>query len=376
MTGAMGLLMRCAFLVAASRAEQIKIVLDYLINPRVDDSKPWGLSYFEVSDEITAADLVERANFFGKVYDDDWDWQRWVTKTMWSADPGNLLIDAYRETVQGPWSNLFVAAHYGGQMMKPTSTLRSNGVKEMSTVLLRRAKDAGETIMASKRVFTKITYNGKNEWLYMYRREDLWNLFNVFTHRYGAKVDDSEFDVPTMGKLTPKVANPTEYDFKTLGKIKDDTGKNPIEITIGRTKKCKCMGSSKYATVSGEMTKRLAASKYGLGCAAHDASTKTCGKKSIEKGNRKCWCPRKWCYVEDGCGSPSVKFPGLSFSYDICANTDQVDCFALDTEGVEEAMLDDFEMWTFPKVSGYLQKLATVLVDAFPSLEKKFGLDD
>jgi len=39
-------------------------------------------------------------------------------------------------------------------------------------------------------------------------------------------------------------------------------------------------------------------------------------------------------------------------------------------------MLDDFEMWTFPKVSGYLQKLVTVLVDAIPSLEKKFGLGD
>jgi len=123
------------------------------------------------------------------------------------------------------------------------------------------------------------------------------------------------------------------------------------------------------------MTKRLAQNNYGLQCKDHDASTKVCNKKNIEKGNRKCWCKRSWCYVDAGCGSPSTKFPGLSFSYDICANEDDVDCFASDTEGVEAAQLDDFDIWTFPKVTGYLRQMATVLVDAMPGLKDKFGME-
>lgn len=366
----MTLLLAASLYAFAGRAATIKIYVDNLFSPRNTDSKPYGFSELEVSDQITAADLVEKINFHGKVFYDDWDWQRSFSRKAGATDNGGFLKDAYSNSMTGEFDKMIVSVFYAGEMMRPTSTLRSNGVRDKSTVLIRRERETSKISSGTSMVYVKATYNGKNEYMYFHRREDMWNMANYLSFRYGLNVEDASFAVEGKGTMT--FEHDPDRVFLTLGKVKDDSGKNPISIGVSRTKACTCMSASEYASKKGVMTKRLGQLSYGLGCGAHDEKTKTCNDKNIKKGNRECWCPRKWCYVNDGCGDPSAKFPGLSFAYDVCQNNNNVDCFASDTEGVEGAQLSDFDIWTFPKVTGYLRQMVAVLVEAVPSLEKAF----
>lgn len=93
-----------------------------------------------------------------------------------------------------------------------------------------------------------------------------------------------------------------------------------IRCDLTQVVSCACTGDNSMIP---SKNKKFAGTDYGKSCQAWDMDHRYCNnERSLQKDNRKCWCPKKWCYVAEGCeeAKPSALFPGrgLFYSYESC----------------------------------------------------------
>merc|ERR1712156_379710 len=85
-----------------------------------------------------------------------------------------------------------------------------------------------------------------------------------------------------------------------------------------------------------------------------------CNAKGILKDHRKCWCPKKWCYVSKDCywAQKSAYFPdaGLYYSYESCG---EERCDAVSDEEFRAGEEDELSADVQDKVAALIPSSAT-----------------
>ena len=103
---------------------------------------------------------------------------------------------------------------------------------------------------------------------------------------------------------------------------------------------CECLTADEFAEAGSGASR--AAYNYGVGCFPHDANSTPCDTSNVPIAAHcdnivptpaSCvptlpvWCPRSWCYVEEGCDvanavSKTFEEAGLLYSYAACGEPD------------------------------------------------------
>lgn len=327
--------------------------------------------------------------------------------------------------------NYAAGAFYGGDLLEPKRTLRSYGIAPGSVVLYRYFNKMGTHVAEQKVTLKYVNFRGKKVLLnqYFYQQEPLINVIHVIRKRLGIpmsvfrmRVQHWEvwywfaFDffekLPPFKTPSPVVARGATHVFpdeirQAYGRMKGPylacwnggdpepaktdyyyvpsgryinmylayplgelfAGLNFDTIEISDPQEgCGCADSSHYrAHIAPLLPGKKSQSNFGLGCTAHDLQERYCGENKLDKGDRRCWCPLKWCYVKKECGFPSKTFPKLHYSYEYCDNGDKLDCYTADDDGaIEETDLLDIDLYTFQQLRSYLNSLVTKLVEKIP----------